>query len=134
MKRVTLGLAAVFAGGVLACCAETCAPDAGGLTFDFKALSAERFSAASGGTDIAKGVKPHPAYGFVYDSGKSDSSCGVPPEEVKKHVTWKEEGDEYVVTNGEGLLEVCRGDAGVAAHAMSSWETVITLPDEEGGM
>ena len=113
---------------------SACDENVGGLTFDFHALSAERFSAASGGTDIAKDVKPHPAYGFVYDSGKSDSSCGVPPEEVKKHVTWKEEGDERVVTNGEGLLGVCRGDAGIAAHAMSSWETVIPLPDEEGGM
>ena len=108
--------------------------DPGGLSFDFKALSDQRFGGASGGVDVAKGVKPHPNYGFVYNSSWLDSSAGIPAAAVKQHVTWSEEGDEFVVVNGEGLLAVCRNDADVAAYVLSSWGTDIPLPDGEGGM
>ena len=119
---------------VSAACGSLFAAGDGGLSFDFNAMSAERFGVASGGVNAASGVKAKPAYGFVYDSTKPDSSCGVPEAEVRKHVSWREEGDELVVSKDDGMLEVCRGDASVAASALASWQTIVPLPDPDGGM
>ena len=112
---------------------SACDENVGGLSFDFNTLSDKRFGAASDGTDLAKNLKPHEAYGFIYNSGKTDSSCGIPAHEVKKHVSWRMEGNEFVVTKDTGMLDVCKGDASVAALAIASWETVVPLPDDRGG-
>ena len=105
--------------------------DSGGLSFDFRALSAARFGSAFGSAgDIAAGAKARKAYGFVYNSAWTDSSAGVPAADVVKCTDWREmPNGEFVVSISPDILKACRGDADIAAYAMASWETRLCAPD-----
>lgn len=133
-RRVLLILSSVLVihcswGGEVAIAKES-----GGLSFDFHALSAERFGAASGGRNLAAGIKAKPVYGFIYNSNWADPSAGIPEEEVRKHVKWTESDGELMVFKDRGLLDVCKGDLRVAGEALASWETRIPIDSPQGGV
>ena len=101
-----------------------------GLTFDFRALSAARFAEASGGTNLAAGLKPHPAHGFIYlPNWKGDPLPSA--KEVQCHVDWREENGEYVLTTRQTLLDLCKGDVSIAERALSSW--MFDVPHDGSG-
>ena len=102
--------------------------DKGGLTFDFKAISAKRF-AAGGGVKI-----PAEAWKGGYCYMHNGDIAGTDPrrKDVRKAVEFRTEEDESVIVKKPELVGICRGED-VAKCVSGGMSHTVKLPDAAGG-
>lgn len=133
------------AGALLALMLTGAELDKGGVTFDFKKISDERFKAAA---------SPAPAGNLLTDPEGAASTDSKDPlrwrgdycylhtreiskddpkrEEVRKMVRWTVEGGVFKVVKPSGLKDILPDK--VLKSTSGGWRKVVDLPDDKGGL
>ena len=123
-------LAAALAVGLPAARAEGAE---GGLAFDFRKLSAERYPEDSSGVDLATNKWKHSSFIHLSSSRITDAERAKLARAVESMVEYSAEGGVYSLRKPPRLLEVCSNDWSVIGVASSCFAQAIDLPDDKGG-
>lgn len=108
--------------------------DKGGVTFDFPALSAQRFripKAGEGGNLVAADAEWKAGSGEVHRAGLSADD--LLRKEFCKNVTFTEKDGVREICNGAGLLKVKAPWENAYQVVSGSWKLRVPLPDAKGG-
>lgn len=105
------------------------AGEPGGLTFDFAAISARRFTVKDGSS------VPFEAWNgsYCYMHNADIASDDPRRKAIRNEVTFTKENGEAHILKKPSLVDVCRG-ADIAKNVSGGFQQDVKLPDDAGGL